>query len=139
VNVGMIKIGEIARQAGVTTRTLRYYEQLGLFVPTNVNTKGYRYYNDDTLVVINRIRDLQRVGLSLDEIKEVIGLYFHQKKKVEAKEKTLNYLQIHLDNIESKITLLNNVRKEIKEQIQSTESRLARLKEKGRKNGGSKN
>jgi DNA-binding transcriptional MerR regulator len=135
----MIKIGEIARQAGVTTRTLRYYEQLGLFVPTNVNTKGYRYYNDDTLVVINRIRDLQRVGLSLDEIKEVIGLYFHQKKKVEAKEKTLNYLQIHLDNIESKITLLNNVRKEIKEQIQSTESRLARLKEKGRKNGGSKN
>jgi DNA-binding transcriptional MerR regulator len=89
--------------------------------------------------VINRIRDLQRVGLSLDEIKEVIGLYFHQKKKVEAKEKTLNYLQIHLDNIESKITLLNNVRKEIKEQIQSTESRLARLKEKGRKNGGSKN
>ena len=135
----MIKIGEIARQAGVTTRTLRYYEQLGLFVPTNVNTKGYRYYNDDTLVVINRIRDLQRVGLSLDEIKEVIGLYFHQKKKVEAKEKTLNYLQIHLDNIESKITLLNNVRKEIKVQIQSTESRLARLKEKGRKNGGSKN
>jgi peptidoglycan hydrolase CwlO-like protein len=68
-----------------------------------------------------------------------IGLYFHQKKKVEAKEKTLNYLQIHLDNIESKITLLNNVRKEIKEQIQSTESRLAQLKEKGRKNGGSKN
>jgi MerR family copper efflux transcriptional regulator len=135
----MIKIGEIARQAGVTTRTLRYYEQLGLFVPTNVNTKGYRYYNDDTLAVINRIRDLQRVGLSLDEIKEVIGLYFHQKKKVEAKEKTLNYLQIHLDNIESKITLLNNVRKEIKVQIQSTESRLARLKEKGRKNGGSKN
>jgi DNA-binding transcriptional MerR regulator len=135
----MFKIGEIARQAGVTTRTLRYYEQLGLFVPTNVNTKGYRYYNDDTLAVINRIRDLQRVGLSLDEIKEVIGLYFHQKKKVEAKEKTLNYLQIHLDNIESKITLLNNVRKEIKEQIQSTESRLARLKEKGRKNGGSKN
>jgi DNA-binding transcriptional MerR regulator len=135
----MIKIGEIARQAGVTTRTLRYYEQLGLFVPTNVNTKGYRYYNDDTLAVINRIRDLQRVGLSLDEIKEVIGLYFHQKKKVEAKEKTLNYQQIHLDNIESKITLLNNVRKEIKVQIQSTESRLARLKEKGRKNGGSKN
>ncbi len=135
----MIKIGEIARQAGVTTRTLRYYEQLGLFVPTNVNTKGYRYYNDDTLAVINRIRDLQRVGLSLDEIKEVIGLYFHQKKKVEAKEKTLNNLQIHLDNIESKITLLNNVRKEIKGQIQSTESRLARLKEKRRKNGGSKN
>jgi MerR family transcriptional regulator, copper efflux regulator len=135
----MYKIGEIARQAGVTTRTLRYYEQLGLFVPSNVSASGYRYYDDDTLVVINRIRDLQRVGLSLDEIKEVIGLYFKQKKQVEAKEKTLNYLQSHLDNINSKITLLNGVRKEIKEQIQSTRSRLVQLKEKGRKNGGSKN
>jgi DNA-binding transcriptional MerR regulator len=135
----MFKIGEIAKQAGVTTRTLRYYEQLGLFVPSNVNTNGYRYYNDDTLVVINRIRDLQRVGLSLEEIKDVIGLYFHQKKKVEAKEKTLNYLQVHLNDIDSKITLLNNVKKELKEQIQSTHNRLVQLKEKGRKNGGSKN
>jgi DNA-binding transcriptional MerR regulator len=89
--------------------------------------------------VINRIRDLQRVGLSLEEIKDVIGLYFHQKKKVEAKEKTLNYLQVHLNDIDSKITLLNNVKKELKEQIQSTQSRLVQLKEKGRKNGGSKN
>jgi MerR family transcriptional regulator, copper efflux regulator len=135
----MFKIGEIAKQAGVTTRTLRYYEQLGLFVPSNVNIKGYRYYDDDTLAVITRIRDLQRVGLSLEEIKEVIGLYFHQKKKVEAKEKTLNYLQVHLDDIDSKITLLKSVKKELKEQIQSTHSRLVQLKEKGRKNGGSKN
>jgi len=135
----MFKIGEIAKQAGVTTRTLRYYEQLGLFVPSKVNTKGYRYYNDDTLVVINRIRDLQRVGLSLEEIKEVIGLYFKQKKRVEAKEKTLNYLQVHLDDIDSKITLLNSVKKELKEQIHSTQNRLAQLKEKGRKNSGFKN
>jgi MerR family transcriptional regulator, copper efflux regulator len=135
----MFKIGEIAKQAGVTTRTLRYYEQLGLFVPSSVSSNGYRYYNDDTLSVITRIRDLQRVGLSLEEIKEVIGLYFHQKRKVEAKEKTLKYLQTHLENIESKITLLNNVKKELKEQIQSTQNRLAQLKEKGRRNGGFKN
>jgi DNA-binding transcriptional MerR regulator len=134
----MFKIGEIAKQAGVTTRTLRYYEQLGLFIPSRVNIKGYRYYDDDTLAVITRIRDLQRVGLSLDEIKEVIGLYFKQKKRVEAKEITLKYLQTHLRTIDGKITLLKNVRKEIKEQIQSTQSRLARLKEKGRRNGGFK-
>ncbi len=135
----MFKIGEIAKQAGVTTRTLRYYEQLGLFIPSSVNIKGYRYYNDDTLAVITRIRDLQRVGLSLEEIKEVIGLYFKQKKRVEAKEITLKYLQTHLRTIDGKINLLNNVKKEIKEQIQSTQSRLARLKEKGRRNGGSQN
>lgn len=137
----MLKIGEIAKQAGVTTRTLRYYEQLGLFIPSNVNAKGYRYYQDDTLVQINRIRNLQRVGLSLIEIKEVMGLYFKQKKRMEAKEKTLKYLQAHLNDIDSKIDLLNNVKKEIKEQIQITQSRLLQLKQKerGRKNGGFKN
>ena len=135
----MYRIGEIAKQAGVTPRTLRYYEQLGLFVPSNVSASGYRYYDDDTLVVITRIRDLQRVGLSLEEIKEVIGLYFKQKKRVEAKEKTITYLQSHLADIDSKIALLNNVKKELREQIQSTRSRLMQLKEKGRKNRGFKN
>jgi MerR family transcriptional regulator, copper efflux regulator len=139
VKVEMLKIGELAKQAGVTTRTLRYYEQLGLFVPSNVNTKGYRYYNDDTLAQITRIRNLQRVGLSLTEIKEVIGLYFRQKKKVEAKEKTLKYMQSHLDVLNGKIRLLNNVKSELKEQMQVTHDRLLQLKEKGRNNGGIKN
>jgi MerR family transcriptional regulator, copper efflux regulator len=130
--VDILKIGEIAKEAGVTTRTLRYYEQLGLLVPSHVSTKGYRYYDDDALVVINRIRDLQRVGLSLVEIKEVIGLYFQQKKPVEAKEITLKYLQSHLNDISSKIKLLKSVQKELKDQIHVTQRRLLSLKQKGR-------
>ena len=83
----MFKIGEIAKQAGVTTRTLRYYEQLGLFVPSNVNTKGYRYYDDDTLVVITRIRDLQRVGLSLDEIRKSSDCISIKRKRSKQKKR----------------------------------------------------
>ncbi|MDD8017680.1 MAG: MerR family transcriptional regulator [Bacteroidota bacterium] len=134
----MYKIGEIAKQAGVTTRTLRYYEQLGLLSPSEVSTKGYRYYNDNSLNIITRIRSLQHVGLSLDEIKDVIGLYFKQKKQVEAKEKTLNYLHVHLNEIEQKIKLLHKAKAELKEQIQTTQQRLSQLAEKGQKNGGSK-
>jgi MerR family transcriptional regulator, copper efflux regulator len=135
----MYKIGEIAKQAGVTTRTLRYYEQLGLLTPSTVSDAGYRYYDNDTLSIISRIRGLQRVGLSLDEIKDVIGLYFTQKKPLRAKEKTLIYLQKHLNEIEFKIDLLHKAKFELSEQIQLTRLKLSQLAEKGRKNSGTKN
>lgn len=139
VKVAMNKIGTIARQAGVTTRTVRYYEQLGLITPSSVSSSGYRYYNDEALAILTRIRSLQHAGLSLNEIKEIIGLYFKEKKTVEAKTKTLQYLQSHLKEIDNKIKLLNNIKKELNEQIQYTQQRLTQLKMKERKNGESKN
>lgn len=135
----MNKIGTIALQAGVTTRTLRYYEQLGLITPSTVSSTGYRYYKDETLAILTRIRSLQHAGLSLNEIKEIIGLYFKEKKTVEAKIKTLHYLQSHLTDINNKIKLLTNIKKELNEQIKYTQKRLTQVKGKDRKNGGSKN
>ncbi|MBN8705342.1 MAG: MerR family transcriptional regulator [Bacteroidetes bacterium] len=129
----MYKIGEIAKQAGVTTRTLRYYEQLGLVSPDEITPNGYRYYNDRALDITKRIKNLQHVGLSLDEIKDVIGLYFQQKKELEAKEKTVGYLQLHLEQINSKISLLEKAREEIQEQISLTQELMSKLKSK--KNG----
>lgn len=128
----MYKIGEIAKKAEVTTRTLRYYEQLGLLVPSEITSNGYRYYNDDSFQIITRIRNLQHVGLSLEEIKEVIGLYFQQGKQLEAKEKTITFLQIHLEQINSKIKLLQKAKSEVQEQIETTKDRLSQLKDKKR-------
>ncbi|MFA6467466.1 MAG: MerR family transcriptional regulator [Bacteroidota bacterium] len=135
----MYKIGEIAKQAGVTPRTLRYYEQRGLITPSQVSTAGYRYYDDDTLAILTRIRNLKHVGLTLEEIKDVIGLYFTLKKPLEAKEKTLVYLDSHLNEINSKISMLQKAKLELKEQIQLTQQRLSQLGVKGQKNGGPKN
>jgi len=133
------KIGKIAEQVGVTPRTLRYYEQLGLITPSSVSTTGYRYYDDNALAILVRIRNLKHVGLSLDEIKEVIGLYFAQHKPLEAKEKTLSYLQTHLNEINSKIKMLQKAKLEMLDQIQLTQQRMSQLDVKGQKNGGSKN
>ena len=135
----MHKIGKIAEQAGVTPRTLRYYEQLGLITPSTVSDTGYRYYDDDALAIISRIRSLKHVGLSLEEIKDVIGLYFTQKKPLEAKEKTLTYLHTHMNEITTKIKLLQKARLELQEQIELTKQRMTQLEAKGQKNGGSKN
>ncbi len=135
----MYKIGEIAEQAGVTPRTLRYYEQLGLIVPSSVSATGYRYYDDDALAIITRIRNLKHVGLSLEEIKDVIGLYFTQKKALEAKEKTLTYLHTHMNEITTKIKLLQKAQTEIQDQIKLTKKRMTQLEAKGQKNGEPKN
>ena len=67
-----LKIGEFSRLMQVTVKTLRHYEQKGLLLPNEVDEwTGYRYYSIDQMQRLNTIRDLQRLGFTLDEIKEL--------------------------------------------------------------------
>ncbi|MBR5919377.1 MAG: MerR family transcriptional regulator [Prevotella sp.] len=67
-----LKIGEFSKMMQVTVRTLHYYEQRGLLTPDEVDEwMGYRYYSIGQMQKLNDIRDLQRLGFSLDEIKEL--------------------------------------------------------------------
>ena len=67
-----LKIGEFSRLMQVTVKTLRHYEQKGLLLPDEVDKwTGYRYYSINQMQKLQTIRDLQRLGFSLDEIKEL--------------------------------------------------------------------
>ena len=66
------KIGEFSQMMQVTVKTLRHYEQKGLLLPDEVDEwTGYRYYSIGQMQKLKDIRDLQRLGFSLDEIKEL--------------------------------------------------------------------
>ncbi|MET8727357.1 MerR family transcriptional regulator [Streptomyces parvus] len=65
-------IQEIARRAGTTSRTLRHYGDLGLLTPSRIGSNGYRYYDQDALVRLQRILLLRELGLSLPAIKDVL-------------------------------------------------------------------
>ncbi|WP_073228467.1 MerR family transcriptional regulator [Streptomyces sp. NBRC 110465] len=65
-------IQEIARQAGTTSRTLRHYGDIGLLAPSRTGSNGYRYYDQDALVRLQRILLLRELGLSLPAIKDVL-------------------------------------------------------------------
>ncbi|MBV8386548.1 MAG: MerR family transcriptional regulator [Acidimicrobiia bacterium] len=68
------RIGEVAEAAGVSTRTLRYYEELGLVSPSGYSPGGARRYSDADLARVLRIRELQElVGFNLDEIKTIVA------------------------------------------------------------------
>lgn len=65
----MFAIGEFARLAQVTVKTLRYYDEAGLLKPAHVDRdSGYRYYKASQLPRLNRILVLKELGFSLDQI-----------------------------------------------------------------------
>jgi MerR family transcriptional regulator, redox-sensitive transcriptional activator SoxR len=66
-----MRIGEIARQAGVRVSLIRYYEEIGL-LPEPERVSGQRRYDDSVLRRLAVIDVAQRAGLSLDEIRELV-------------------------------------------------------------------
>lgn len=67
---GLLKIGQVAKECGVSTRTLRYYEELGLVAPVDATDGGFRLYDPSVIERVARIVRLKDVvHLSLDEIR----------------------------------------------------------------------
>jgi DNA-binding transcriptional MerR regulator len=90
----MFKIGEFSKIAQVSGRLLRYYDDIDLFKPQHIDRwTGYRYYSADQLPRLNRILALKELGLSLDQIKqlmesdigadEIRALYLERKAQLE--------------------------------------------------------
>ena len=69
-----MRIGEIAEQAGVTTKTIRYYESVGLIPEPGRTSSGYRDYGLDAVERLRFIRDAQQSGLSLTESASLVEL-----------------------------------------------------------------
>jgi effector-binding domain-containing protein len=69
----MLKIGEFSRLARVTVKALRYYDELGLIKPAQMDEwSGYRYYALDQLPRLNRILALKDLGLALEQIGQLL-------------------------------------------------------------------
>ena len=108
-----MRIGDLTEQAGVTQRTVRYYESIGLLPPGEREGHGQHYYTEETVARLRKIEQLKQLGLSLDEIRDVIDLYFTDPSHVQPKQKVLGILRQHLAEIDEKITGLDQFRKEL--------------------------
>lgn len=69
----MYTVKQLSEVAGVSVRTLHYYDEIGLLTPTTVGTNGYRYYDDAALMRLQQILFYREVGLELMQIKEIIN------------------------------------------------------------------
>src|SRR5664279_5068738 len=67
-----LTVKRLSKLAGVSVRTLHFYDQIGLLRPGRVGANGYRYYNQAALLRLQQILFYKELGLSLDEIAEVL-------------------------------------------------------------------
>lgn len=115
-------IQQLAKAAGTTSRTLRHYDSLGLVTPSRIGSNGYRYYDDRSLVRLQRVLLLRELGLGLDAIGTVLAA---QDAGVQANElpsdTEARVLAQHRE-------LLSNERRRIEAQIASVDRTIAALR-----------
>jgi len=75
--VRSLKIGEVARQAGVNLDTIRYYERQGLLPAPPRAASNYRAFPPDTVRRVRFIKHAQELGFTLSEIKDLLSLRAH--------------------------------------------------------------
>lgn len=68
-----MRIGQLAELVGINTKTIRYYESIGLLPSPARRPSGYRAYGEDDAVRLAFVRTAQRFGLRLDQIREVLA------------------------------------------------------------------
>jgi DNA-binding transcriptional MerR regulator len=68
-----MRIGELAERAGISTKAIRYYEQIGILTPPGRTPSGYRAYEETALGRLGFVRAAQALGLTLGEIRQIIA------------------------------------------------------------------
>ncbi|NLN15248.1 MAG: MerR family transcriptional regulator [Tissierellia bacterium] len=102
-------ISKLAKMSGISSRTLRYYDEIGLLKPKRLNPNGYRIYGELELNLLQQILFYKELGLELNEIKDII--YSPSFNLEEALEEHLIHLQREKERIE---LLIQNVNKTIR-------------------------
>jgi len=120
-----LTVGELARRSGVTTKALRYYESIGLLPPPARRPSGYRAYDPSYEERLGFILRAKRLGLSLDEVRQVLEL---SKSGSRPCAHVLGLLGRHLAALDEAIAQLDAFRAQLR-RLQRQASR--RHKERG--------
>ena len=115
----LMTIGEIAKEANVSIRTIHYYDQCGLLKAAAYSEGGYRLYSNKELVMLFQIKGLKELGLSLNDIKQqllsfdvpekVLEILKRQKRIIAGNIQSLQNTFTAIELLEDEITLTNSV------------------------------
>ncbi|GHH58647.1 MerR family transcriptional regulator [Kitasatospora indigofera] len=115
-----MRIGELARRAGTTTRTLRYYESRGL-LPARRSGNGYRAYGEDDLRLLQQIRLLQDFGFGLEETRPFVECLQAGHPEGDTCPASLEVYRRKLAELDECIERLRAVRAQVGEQLARAE------------------
>lgn len=121
-------ISDLARELEVSTRTIRYYEELGLLSPKRTE-RGARLYSRRDRARLRLILRGKRFGFSLEEIREMIELFGEDRSGRKQLLRTIAYGEQKLAEIDEKLTELMQLREDIFVYKQAFEQKLQEQKE----------
>lgn len=103
---GAMTIKEIAQLAGITVRTLHYYDQIGLLKPAVTEDNGYRLYDEQSLKELQQILFFRELDFPLKQIKQIMLSDSYDERKTLSKHKQL--LKLKMDRISGLIKLIDD-------------------------------
>ena len=126
---GQKSIRETAELFDITTRALRYYEELGLIQPNRVNR--YRYYGREDLTRIQLILRGKQLGFTLDEIAEMLQLFKEDPSGRKQLERAVAFGDEKIDELDRKIDELKSLRRELLHYREKFSSQLTDMDDNG--------
>ena len=118
------RIGELSAQSGLSRDALRYYERLGLMPRARRTSGGFRLYPSGTLDRIRFIKQAQLHGLTLREIRELLG--FQDGRGRERCRQVQNLLTRKLDDVDARLQQLQEFRHTLRDYLSQCERALGR-------------
>jgi MerR family copper efflux transcriptional regulator len=105
---GLLNIGEAARASGVSSKSIRHYESVGLIPPARRTSANYRLYSQNDVETLRFIRHARNVGFDLDSIQNLLALW-HDKARnsADVKKLTLEHIR-RLDDKISELEVMRN-------------------------------
>jgi len=121
----LLQIGEVATLLGISTKTIRYYQQIGLLAAPSRSTSGYRLYSASDLLRLLRIKRLRTLGLSLDRIKAALAI--PAAEKAGAEQALRSILQALEEDLSTQMQALEKQRAAIRKLL--AQERLSTLEQ----------
>jgi MerR family transcriptional regulator, copper efflux regulator len=119
-----MKIGEIAKAAGVTVDTVRFYERRGVLPAADRKPSGYRVFTQSTVERIQLAKSLQELGCTLDEVIDALRSHDAGGATCESERWRLEAV---IDRIDAKIAELRRVRRTTQGALRDCEAGRCRL------------
>lgn len=107
-----MKIGQLADRTGVSTKTIRYYEDIGVLPEPERATNGYRRYAESAAERLEFIQDAQSAGMSLTEIQTILDLRDHGEATC---GHVIGSLEAQLDQVDDQMEELRRTRQRLTE------------------------
>ncbi|MBN2706857.1 MAG: MerR family transcriptional regulator [Deltaproteobacteria bacterium] len=123
-NLKRYRIGELGKILDLSTRTIRYYEEIGLLNTVKRIEGGRRIYTDDDLRRLRFIKKLKLLGLSLGEMAELENHYNRHRNNKKVLPKVVELLRHHSAEIENRLFELGKLKKEINDYLSHIEKKI---------------